>query len=94
MYLLPTYSTARQPLCLATSSLRQSLLSEFLDELHHLLNPFVLPPLSGKVHLPLAFREAEFVLVHQDGRLSPLYTLAQTEWLAFSRLLPPCSRRQ
>ena len=57
--------------------------TEFLNNLHHLVDPFVLPPLihgsmppSGPVRLPPALWEAEYLFVRQDGlwpSLTPLY---------------------
>ena len=57
--------------------------SEFLDNLHHLMDPFVPPPLvhcssppSSPVHLLTALWEAEYAFVRLDGlwrSLTPLY---------------------
>ena len=48
--------------------------TEFLDNLHNLVDHFTPPPLvhgsmppSGPVHLPPALCEAEYVFVRQDG---------------------------
>ena len=53
--------------------------SDFLDQLHRLVDPFQPPPLvhdasppSGVIHLPPALWEAEFVFVRRDGTKPPL----------------------
>ena len=57
--------------------------TEFIDNHHHLMDPFIPPPLvhgssppSGSMHLPPALWEAKYVFVRHDGArpsLTPLY---------------------
>ena len=71
-------------------------LSEFLDELHSLVDTFVPGSLvvhgssqpSGKVHLPPLW-EAGFVFVCRDGFSPALSSLYDGPYRVISRLLPP-----
>ena len=69
---------------------------EFLNNLHRLMDPFILPPLvhgpmppSGPMHLLPALWEAEYVFIRRDGARPSLTPISDKEdWVSVSRLKP------